>query len=109
VRGHIFNTQIYDLSLSWLGNDTTKTQIYDLSLSWLGNDTPNTQIYDLSLSWLGNDTGEGEVIHVCFRAIVTKPVPSQESERSYTGICVLRVSVTSLCQARKVRGHIFVL
>ena len=62
-----------------LGNDTPKTQIYDISLSWLGtglvtiplkhkymtsnvpglvqlrlgNDTPKTQIYDLSLSWLG--------------------------------------------------------
>ena len=42
------NTQIHDLSLSWL--DTSNTQIHDLSLSWL--DTSNTQIHDLSLSWL---------------------------------------------------------
>ena len=42
------NTQIHDLSLSWL--DTSNTQKHDLSLSWL--DTSNTQIHDLSLSWL---------------------------------------------------------
>ena len=41
-----------------LGNDTLKTQIYDLSLSWIGTgfvsyDTSKTQIYDLSLFWLG--------------------------------------------------------
>ena len=43
---------------------------------------------------------------MCFKGIVTKPVPSQESERS--NICVLVVSLPSRYQARKVRGHIFV-
>jgi hypothetical protein len=43
---------------------------------------------------------------LCFKGIVAKPVPSQESERSY--IYVLKLSLPSLCQARKVRGHIFV-
>ena len=77
---------------------------------------------------------------MCFKGIVTKPVPSQESERSYicvlgvslpsqesershicvlgvllpsqeserSNICVLGVSLPSLCQARRMRGHIFV-
>ena len=39
---------------------------------------------------------------MCFRGIVTKPVPSQESKRSY--ICVLGLSLPSRYQARKVRG-----
>jgi hypothetical protein len=37
---------------------------------------------------------------------INVPVPSQESERSC--ICVLRVSLPSLYQARKVSGHVFV-
>jgi hypothetical protein len=48
--------------------------------------------------------GKWEVIYLCFSGIVSKPVPSQESERSY--ICVLGLSLPSLYQARKVRGHI---
>jgi hypothetical protein len=46
-------------------------------------------------------------MYLCVRGIATKPVPSQEDERSC--ICVLEVSLPSLYQARKVRGHVFVL
>ena len=40
---------------------TPNTQIHDLSLSWLGTGTsilipPNTQIHDITLSWLGTGT-----------------------------------------------------
>ena len=45
-------------------------------------------------------------MYLCVKGIVTKPVSSQESERSC--ICVLWVSLPSLYQARKVRGHVFV-
>jgi hypothetical protein len=87
---------------------TSKTQIYDLSHSRLGTGlvtmplkhkymTSKTQIYDLSLSWCGT----GLVTIPLKHKIVTKPVPHQESERSY--ICVLEVIY--LC----FRGHIFVL
>jgi hypothetical protein len=83
---------------------------HDCSRSWL--DTPNTQIHDLARSWLGTGLVTIPLTHkyltahvpglmyLCVRGIVTKPVPSQERDRSC--ICVLGVLV--LC----VRGHVFV-
>jgi hypothetical protein len=66
------------------------------------NDTPNKQVYDRLLSWLGTGlvtiplpnkymtahspglaTIHLALIYLFVRGIVTKPVPSQESERSY--------------------------
>ena len=44
-------------------------------------------------------------MYVCW-GIVTKPVPSQESE--WSCICMLGVSLPSLHQARKVSGHVYV-
>jgi hypothetical protein len=76
----------------------SNTQIHDISLSWLGTDTPNTQIHDISLSWLetpkylcvrGIKSGQWDVMYLCVRVICT----SQESEMSC--ICVLWVSVPS--------------
>jgi hypothetical protein len=46
-------------------------------------------------------------MYLCVSGIVIKPVPSQEDERSC--ICVSEVSLSSLYQARKMRGHVFVL
>jgi hypothetical protein len=60
-------------------------------------------------------------MYLCVRGIATKPVPSQERERSCicvlgvssqeherSSICVLGVSLPSLYQARNVQGHVFV-
>jgi hypothetical protein len=55
-----------------LGNDTLKTQIYDLSLSWLGTGLVTIPLKHKYMT-------SREVIYLCFRGIVTKPVPSQES------------------------------
>ena len=44
---------------------------------------------------------------MCARGIVTKPVPSQESD--WSCICVLGVSIPNLYQARKGSGHVCVL
>jgi hypothetical protein len=49
---------------------------------------------------------EDERSCICVRGIATKSVPSQEGERSC--ICVLEVSLPSLYQARKMRGHVYV-
>jgi hypothetical protein len=49
---------------------------------------------------------EGERSYICVRGIVTMPVPSQEGERSC--ICMLEVSLPSVYQARKMRGHVYV-
>ena len=50
--------------------------------------------------------GKSSLMYLCVRGIVTKPVPSQECERSCT--CVLGVSLPSLYQARNVSSHVFV-
>ena len=46
-------------------------------------------------------------MYLYVRSIVTKRVPSQESD--WSCICVSEVSLSSLYQARKMRGHVFVL
>ena len=50
--------------------------------------------------------GKWVVMYLCVRCIVTKPVPSQESE--WSCICVLGVSLPSPYQAWKVSGHVSV-
>jgi hypothetical protein len=64
----------------------------------LGNDTPNTQIHDHSLSWLGT----GLVTIPLTHRYMTNQFPD------WSCICVLRVSLPSLYQARKVIGHVSV-
>jgi hypothetical protein len=51
--------------------------------------------------------GRSEAMYLFVRSIVTKPVSTQEDEMSY--MCVFEVSLPSLFQTRKVRGHVFVL
>jgi hypothetical protein len=128
VRNNLFMGYIYTDPTTGCQISTLRRGLYKYHmknilpltfLAWytLGNDTPNTQIYDLSLSWLGTGLVAIPLKHknilplrgnifLCFKGIATKPVLNQESERSY--ICVLGVSLPSLYQARKVRGHIFV-
>jgi hypothetical protein len=45
-------------------------------------------------------------MYLFVRSIVTKPVSTQEDEMSY--MCVFEVSLSSLYQARQMRGHVFV-
>ena len=65
--------------------------------------------------------GKWVVMYMCVGGIATQPAPSQESEWScicvlgvsnqeseWSCICALGVSLPSLCQARKVSGHIYV-